>query len=139
MNFQIDSGASRNVIPARYVQGELLPTPIKLKMWNQSIISSLGKCRIKLRNPVNQKKYSVEFIVVKEDLLPLLGKRAAEQMDLMVVNYDNMKPVHKLTTVSSIVNQYQDVFTGELGTLPGTVHLTVDPTALKFQSVFRAC
>ena len=128
VNFQIDSGASTNVIPARYVHGELLPTPIKLKMWNQSIITPLGKCRMKLRNPVNQKKYSVEFIVVKEDLLPLLGKRAAEQMNLMVVNYDNMKPVQKLTTVSSIMIQYQNVFTGKLGTLPGTVHLTVDPT-----------
>ena len=68
--------------------------------------TSLSKCRMKLRNPVNQKKYSVEFVVVKEDLMPLLGKRAAEQMNLMVVNYDNMKPVHKLTTVSSIVIQY---------------------------------
>ena len=128
VTFQIDSEASTNVIPARYVHGELLPTPIKLKMWNQSIVTSLRTCRMKLRNPVNQKKYPVEFIVVKEDLMPLLGKRAAEQMNLMVVNYDNMKPVHKLTTVSSIVIQYQDVFTGELGILPGTVHLTVDPT-----------
>ena len=58
---------------------------------------------MKLRNPMNQKKYLVEFIVVKEDLMPLLGKRAAEQMNLMVVNYDNMKPVRKLTTVSSIM------------------------------------
>ena len=83
---------------------------------------------MKLRNPVNQKKYSVEFIVVTEDLMPLLGKRAAEQMNLMVVNYDNMKSEHKLKTVSSILIQYEDVFNGELGTLPGTVHFTVDPT-----------
>ena len=81
---------------------------------------------MKLRNPVNQKKYSVDFIVAKEDLMPLLGKRAAEQMSLLVVNYDNMKPVHQLATVPSIVIQYQDVFNGELGTLPGTVPLTVD-------------
>ena len=128
VDFQIDSGASTNVIPAMYVHGEILPTPIKLKMWNQSVITSLGKCRIKLRNPVNQKKYSVEFIIIKEDFMPLLGKRAAEQMNLIVVNFHNMKPVHKLTTVSSIVIQYQDVFNGEIGTLPGTVHLTEDPT-----------
>ena len=128
VTFQIDSGASTNVIPARYVHGEILPTPVKLKMWNQSVITSLGKCRMKLRNPVNNKKYSVEFIVVTEDLMPLLGKRAAEQMNLMVVNYDNMKSIHKLKTVSSIVIQYEDVGNGELGTLPGTVHVTVDPT-----------
>ena len=77
---------------------------------------------------MNQKKYSVEFIVIKEDLMPFLGKRAAEQMNLMVVNCDNMNPVHKLTIVSSIVIQYQGVFNCELGTLPGTVHLTLDPT-----------
>ena len=128
VTFQIDSGASTIVIPARYVHDEILPTPVKLKMWSQSVITSLGKCRMKLRKPVNQKKYSVEFIVVTEDLMPLLGKRAAEQMNLLVVNYDNMKSVHKLKTISSIVVQYEDVFNVELGTLPGTVHFTVDPT-----------
>ena len=128
VTFQIDSGTSTNVLPARYVRGESLLTTITLKMWTQSVITSLGKCRMKLRNPVNQKKYSVEFIVVTENLMPLSGKTAAEQMNLMVVFYYNMKPVHKLRTVSSIVIQYEDVFNGELGTIPGTVHFTVDPT-----------
>ena len=97
-------------------------------MWNQSVITSPGNCIVKLGNPVNRRKYSVVFMVVKEDLLPLLGKRGAEQKNLMVVNYDNMKPAPMLTTVSSIVLQYQGVFNGELGTLPGTIHLTVYPT-----------
>ena len=127
--FQSDSGASTTVIPARYVHGEILPALDKLKMWkNQFVITSPGKCRMRLRNPVNQNNYSVEFIVVTKDLMPLLGKRAAEQMNIMVVHYDNMKPVYKVKTVSSIVIQYEDVFNGELGTLPGTVHFTVDPT-----------
>ena len=137
VKFQIDSGASTNVIPVKYVDGEILPTTVKLKMWNHSVITALGKCRVKLRNPVNQKKYSVEFIVVEEDLMQFFGKRALEQMNLMVVNYHNMKSVHKLTTVSNIVSQYKDVFEGELGTLPGTVHLTVDPTVKPVVSAAR--
>ena len=41
VNFQLYSGASTNAIPARYVHSEIVPTPIKLKMWNQSILTPL--------------------------------------------------------------------------------------------------
>ena len=33
-----------------------------------------------MRNPTNGKKYNVLFEIVKEDLMPLLSRKAAEQL-----------------------------------------------------------
>ena len=74
---------------------------------------------MKIRNCKNMKKYSVEFVVVKQDFMPLLGRKASEQMNLIVVNYDNICAVN-------IISDYNDVFAVELGKLPGIVHMSVD-------------
>ncbi|KAK3745768.1 hypothetical protein QZH41_004924 [Actinostola sp. cb2023] len=92
-------------------------------------------------NDCNQKpgkKYSLEFIVVKESLAPLIGARAAQHMQLIMVNADkfvtasNVKSVKetsevkRLTTVEQLLEEYSDVLNRQLGTLPGKVHLEVD-------------
>ena len=79
----------------------------------------MGICRTSVRNPNNNKKYSVEFTVVKEDLTLLIGLRAAEQKKLITVNDKNIAPVASLTCL----NGYDDVFDGKLGTLPDEIHL----------------
>ena len=40
---------------------------------------------MKIRNCKNMKKYSVEFVVAKQDFMPLLGRKASEQMNLIAV------------------------------------------------------
>ena len=47
-----------------------------------------------MRNPTNGKKYNVLFEEVKEDLMPLLSRKAAEQMQLITVNYDKFTQIH---------------------------------------------
>ncbi|KAK3736238.1 hypothetical protein QZH41_019803 [Actinostola sp. cb2023] len=86
----------------------------------------------------DRKKYSLEFIVVKESLAPLIGARAAQHMQLIMVNADkfvtasNVKSVKetsevkRLTTVEQLLEEYSDVLNRQLGTLPGKVHLEVD-------------
>ncbi len=118
VKFQVDSGASVNVIPRKCVPDvELSPCNSTLSMWNVSTINPVGKCRTVVKNCKNNKKYSVEFIVV-EEFTPLLGKRASEQMGLITVNYENISNVCDLSMY--------DVFSEELGTLPGKVHLTLE-------------
>ena len=45
----------------------------------------LGTCRVRIRNPKNNKKYNAEFLVVKGDHTPLIGSRASQQMNLVTV------------------------------------------------------
>ena len=123
VKFQVDSGASINVIPVKYVpHHKLCKSDTLLEAWSSSTVKPLGKCRIVIRNCKNNKKYSVEFVVVKEEYTPLLGKRTSEQMGLITVNYEN------ICVVNDVFSEYSDVFSDDLGTLPGNVHLTIDET-----------
>lgn len=46
-------------------------------------------------------KHSVEFVVVEENLKPLLGKSASEQIGLMTINYENICVVNDATSIHS--------------------------------------
>ena len=91
-------------------------------------------------NPRNDKKYSVEFVVVKEELTPLLGAKATHHTGLLEIHAENFvraagikqpscRP-DKLKTADKLIEEYQDVFEGDLGTLPGAQRLEVDPGIL---------
>ena len=80
-------------------------------------------------------------MVVAEDLTPLLGAKAIQQMKLIEVREENFERIATTRetsesplqtgsrpTAKEIVKQYSDVFDGELGTLEGQQKLTVDPT-----------
>ena len=56
----------------------------------------------------------------KEENTPLLGKRTSERMGLITVNYEN------ICVVNDIFSEYSDVFSDDLGTLTGNVHLAID-------------
>ena len=140
VNFQIDCGASINIITAKHAQGhEIKATTKTLRMWNGSQVKPIGSARIILRNPKTRKKYSVEFIVVESDLTPLIGAKAAQEMELITVNDENFimtlpppranEPQVKQITAEELIKQYSDVFDRPLGTLPGEVHLEVDSSA----------
>jgi transposase InsO family protein len=64
----------------------------------------------------------VEFVVIKEQLTPLLGLRAAQAMKLITVNEALMDRVAKV----EITDEFADVFDGGLGKLPGSVSLKID-------------
>lgn len=121
IKFQVDCGASVNVIPRHLIPNvELKPCNTVLFMWNSTKIKPLGKSRIVMKNTKNKKRYSVEFIVVGQEFVPILGKRTSEQMNLITVHYEN------INQVNDKFSDFNDVFSDELGTLPGVVRLTVD-------------
>ena len=137
VNFQIDCGASINIIPAKHAQGhEIKSTTKTLRMWNGSQLKPIGTAQIIMRNPKTIKKYSVEFVVVESDLTPLIGARAAQEMELITVNDENFimtsSPPRrnelqvKQIAAEELIKRYADVFDRQLGTLPGEVHLEVD-------------
>ena len=57
-----------------------MPTDKQLTMWNGTQLTPIENCRIWLKNPRNKKRYNSEFVVVKEQLTPLIGLSASEQM-----------------------------------------------------------
>lgn len=66
--FQVDTGASCNVIRAGELRGtkydpKVAVTNQVLKMYNSSPLRPVGKCRIQLTNLRNGKKYKLEFRV----------------------------------------------------------------------------
>ena len=77
-------------------------------------------------NPKTNEKYKVRFLVVKEDLTPLLGLNATQKMKLLTVHKENFINVVENANDDLTAN-YADVFNKGLGTLPGKVRLQVDP------------
>ena len=140
INFQIDSGAKVNTIPAKLIpdnqKGFIEDKPFTLRMWNGATCKALGTIRLKIQNPKNSKKYSVLFTVVDADFTPLLGSTASQHMGLITVNVENFKiasvdmPRPNDTKVNMLKpeEQFTQVFDNTLGCLPGEVHFEVDNT-----------
>ena len=98
IRFQLGSGATVNVISQNdyseaYDKESLLSLETRnatLVMYNKSEEKPLGRKRVRVVNPKNGKKYSVEFVVVKGSCTSLLGAKASQQMGLLSVNRNNI-------------------------------------------------
>ena len=114
-------------------------------MYNSSSLKPVGKCHVQLTNPRNGKKYKAEFVIVKDSdaSINLIGSRAAQQMNLIHVNHENLsgnnEAVHVVQTPNEIGlteeeirAKYADVFQG-LGELGESLHLEVDETVRPVQ------
>ena len=89
---------SKCVTSKKYIKKEdIQPTKQVLQMWNKSELKQEGTCHMTICNPRNQRKYSVEFIVVREDFTPLLGAKVIQQMGLIDEHKENFE---KLATGS---------------------------------------
>ena len=81
------------------------------KTWNNKNYKLIGESRQILKNPQNNKRYSVNFIVWHNHFTPILGLRAREQMKLIKLESQNFERV----------NAVEDscIFNDKLGTLNG--------------------
>ena len=143
--FQLDSGSTVNVVSSttlsqlfkKSVEKKMVKTKTTLVTYDGSEIKPIGKVRLQVINPKNRKKYSIEFMVVREGCKSIMGARASQQMQLLVVNTKNIlllntrsKEVQSSTTPltkEALAAEYPEVFEGE-GTLPGILHLEIDET-----------
>ncbi len=156
VDFQLDCGSTVNIIPETlYCQIYDDPSMEKvdknvnttLRMYNGTVTKPVGKRRVSVHNPKNDRNYSVEFLIASDGhCKPILGSRAIQQMKLITVNFDNIllmtgkdnlvpgtvgsDPV-KLE-MSDINLKYQDLFEGE-GKLEGLLHLEIDKTVKPVQ------
>ena len=132
VSFQVDTGSSVNILPIKFMpkDAETINTPVILKSWTGNRIKPVGSARIVIENPSNSKKYRLTFIIVKENLTPILGLRASEAMNLLTINNDNFTEakVSEITVQSEvdIVSNFPSVFDDGIGSLPVEQHLVVD-------------
>ncbi|KAL6455331.1 hypothetical protein MHYP_G00362250 [Metynnis hypsauchen] len=140
VKFQIDCGASCNIIPVHLLNPDtqLEQTEKVLVMYNKTELHPIGKCKIKVRNPRNQKLYRLEFQVVDQKCgIPLLGRNASEEMKLIRVQYENILAIDSIVkkeeseggqwTLEEIMTEFEDVFTGD-GCLQGEYVIEIDKT-----------
>ena len=107
-----------------------------LHMCNIVTVKPVWKCRKVVRSPANGKKYNVEFQVIKKNFTPLLSKNAAQQMQLITINYDNFKVINLVQkdSTENIIKKYSNVFDDKvLGCFPGEVHLRLSSEAKAVQ------
>nr|XP_039254308.1 uncharacterized protein LOC120331303 [Styela clava] len=153
INFQIDCGATVNVISkSHYIKAsndykliKLVPTSAKLSMYNKTLILPLGKISLPVYNPKNGISYFLDFMVIKQPLVPLLGFGAIQELNLVTVNYENIfctiskscnfEKFSKMS-LSQIFAEFADIFTGT-GKLEGKLKLEVDNTVTPVQMPVR--
>ena len=82
-----------------------------------------GTCALPAANPKNNEGYKIRFLVVKEDLTPLLGLNATQKMKLLTVHKENFVRNVVENANDYLTVKYADVFNKALGTLPGKVNL----------------
>jgi len=74
VKMQVDSGALCNALSHALPKDSVINRAnVKLTTYSKASLKVLGVTKVQLQNPKNQKKYHVEFVVVKEDYTPLLG------------------------------------------------------------------
>ena len=138
VRMQINSGASCNVLPKKYlpVPAEIQKTNKLLTAYNKQQISALGAARVSMHIPRTRKKYNAEFVVVDGNYTPFIGAHAAaQQMGLLVVQHHNIQLVSNneaLATAQStsltreqVLTDFADIFKG-LGRMEGKLHLEMD-------------
>ena len=135
----IDSGASCNVLPSKYLpKGTVVEkSSHTLKMYSKSTMSDIGTATIALVNPKNMESYLIDFTIVDGNFAPLLGLETAQKMKLLVVQTQNILSIREDTlscdaekptfTRDAVISEYSDVFGEELGQMDGKVHLETDP------------
>ena len=135
----IDSGASCNVLPIKYLpKGTVVEKSSQtLKMHSKSTMSAVGKEKISLVNPNNMESYLIDFTIVDGNFAPLRGLETAQMMKLLVVQTQNILSIREDTsscdaqkpkfTRDTVMSEYSDVFGEELGYMEGKVHLETDP------------
>ena len=123
VKFQLDSGATCNLIPAKFLRAEveLFPTRQLLTVYNNTIMKPLGTCTVAVSNPKKSKTYQIELVVVDDDQsTPILGNPTMQQMDFVRVQPQNVMTVNTEVqrgsqgplSMEEVLKECSDVFQG---------------------------
>ena len=126
INFKIDTGAQIDVLPHReylklYKRPKLVKTATKLKAYNGTPISVVGKYFVEVRH--KGEVLQIPFIVADTQAAPILGLQTSSRFQLI-------KRIESVTrSMPNYINGFNDSF-GELGKLPKVHHITMKNNAV---------
>ena len=110
VRFQVDFGASANILLYKNVENmDFAPCSQSLVMWNGTKVKPMGTCALPVVNLRNNAKYKLRFLIVKENLTPLLGLNATEKMVLLTVHKENFVSVVE-NLEDDLIVKYANVF-----------------------------
>ena len=102
-------------------------------MWNEGKMKALGTCKLSLESPKISPKYMVKFIVVEEDLTPCWVTRQLRSRKLSKLITISLKSVGGVVEYKhDTLQDFPDTCSGDIGTLPGSVQLTLKADKKKF-------
>lgn len=140
VEFQLDSGASVNVLPeTTYVKAlgrhtKLRPPSSALLMYDKSELKTLGIVHTRAYNPKTRIDAPLEFYVVPNQKQAILGAAACQLLQLITVRTENILAMdskqpqrREPLTRERVIREFHDVFSGN-GRLEGDVHLETDPS-----------
>lgn len=134
LKLKVDTGAKCNVISVhtynQIKRNEELCTPIKqikLVAFGGSLIKPIGA--VTLRCGLKEEQHSLQFQVVSENVQSILGLQDSLKMKLVTFSSEvyHIDTVQDQTLSEKIFQDYADLFTDELGDLPVTYSMKVDP------------
>ena len=143
IKFQLDSGATCNIIPLSKLPDKAKSkiNPKKsciLHMYNNATEVTKGEVVLKMINPKTNDKFKVTFSVIDDSdtkCVPIIGASAAQAMNLIQVNYENILKLSNRYSTSNtklsrecVLKDFGDVFAKTQGRLPGVCKLFVDTT-----------
>ena len=124
VTYTLDTGAMCNVLPQNVYnllekRPKLHKTKVKLSSYGGESIPVVGKVIARIQKGQN-KSYPVQFIVVSAKANPIIGLKTCEQLNLIkrISMINNADP--------TIFDDFDDLF-GDLGCLPRTYHINIDP------------
>ena len=115
----MDSGASCNILRMEDVRSlnrdvVLKPTHRSLRMYDGSICKPLGVCSLPVSNPKTGITSELEFMVVSQAPVALLGCAASQILGLLTVNTENIQMFHVADSGGYQAGNPVDRATGEL-------------------------
>ena len=130
IKLQVDCGVTVCITPKSLIgETQIESCNVSLEMWNKVRMKALSTCKLLVENLMTLLKYLVKFVAAEENLTPLLNRKAAEKMELITVNHERFLSVNGKNELIRCLRRYPDIFNGDVGTLPGSVRLTLKPDA----------
>ena len=104
-----------NILPQKYLSADkkIRGTDAKLRTWDDTNYTPIGQCRNIVKNPKNNKKYNVNFIICHDNHTPIIGLQASKQMKMIQVREENFE---RTNSIDAKYDKFNHVFNKEVGT-----------------------
>jgi hypothetical protein len=107
---------------------KIKPTAQALKMYNNSAINPLGKCKVQLQNPASKKKYKVNFTIINDQdaTSNLLGCSTVQSLGVIHTAAPD-KPIRHVANISHVITD----------SIPNKKGMTLEDIKASYSDVFE--